>query len=114
MRLRVKSVFSVLRTKGFIARMNFSCCMSCGLAEMEEILKKRGKEKWCFWHNQDDISMREGHNLMLRYGNIDPKESVAAGKEVCEELDRVGLAWNWNGSSEKCIEVLQESHEEEQ
>lgn len=87
-------VFPILRKRGYLARMNFSCCSSCAgydLASKAAELAKKGKPPTgcAFWHHQDEDGYLRSGRLALRYGQLDTSEVGKVGKDskaVGEEL----------------------------
>ena len=117
---KLMGAFRELGKLGVIARHNFLCCQSCGAAELNRIMIEKivlGEEVkgGVFYHVQDnDRLFLEGGDLMIRYLEaVDDDEvrmSTLTVKElgdlVCEVFSRYGLAFEWNGSPAKAIEVL--------
>ena len=100
---RISAAFKSLRKLGYVAKMNFMCCMGCGLAAMPET------DKWVFWHQQDDDHAFEKvnrwadkprnlqHDLMLRWGG-DANLIISA-------LRAERLTVEWYGQENRCIQV---------
>jgi hypothetical protein len=112
--------FRELGKLGVIARHNFLCCQSCGVAELNRLMIEKivwGEEVKgaVFYHAQDnDHFFWQGGDLMIRYleavDDDDVRISALSVKElgdlVCEVLSRYGLALEWNGSPASAIRVL--------
>ncbi|MFC5890869.1 hypothetical protein RMN57_12275 [Kitasatospora sp. CM 4170] len=110
---RLAAAFDALEEGGVVAAMDFTCCASCGYAEIGGEAEE-GSRGFVFFHQQDTESAAAGAGLMLRYGGFrgagEPKESaerrtVEIGREVVAALEAVGLPVEWNGSPDKAIHV---------
>lgn len=103
---RLTTAFTLLEEAGFVARENFACCRSCGLAEIgaEAPPESRG---FVFFHYQCTEHAAAGHGLSLYYGGFDGTEdtTTAVGREVVAALERAGLATRWDGNPGTAIEV---------
>lgn len=107
-RPRVAEAFKALRKTGRICRMAFRCCMSCATAELEPMLKERGKSAAVYFHRQDDESFRDGYDLHIRYAPLDGDDTVAweaLGHQVVEELKAQGLVVEWDGDVHNTVVV---------
>lgn len=100
---RIRSAFRRLRSRGFVARMNFSCCSGCACAELEHLGVKAGDDV-AYYHEQDaeafdDRGMiaERGGSLMIRHSG-DTYAIVGA-------LSWAGLHVEWDGDTATCIEV---------
>jgi hypothetical protein len=112
---RLDLAFEKLEDAGIVARQHFTCCGTCGVAEMgAEVseaeargLKVRG---YVFFHQQDTDSAVEGHGLYLNYGAIEDGEpkALAVGREIVAAIESCGLKTNWDGSWDKRIGVTLE------
>lgn len=101
---RLDTAFAELEQQGIVCRQNFSCCGTCGSAEIwdelataeEAGLTVRG---YAFYHIQDTESAVDGHGLYLNYGAIEDGEAAALqiAREVIATLERHGLRTTWNG-----------------
>ncbi|MET9403076.1 hypothetical protein [Kitasatospora sp. NPDC002965] len=110
---RLEAAFDSLEEQGIVAAMDFTCCASCGYAEIggEADEDSRG---FVFFHQQDTERVATGGSLMLRYGGfqVDGESTEAAvrrtvrvGREVVSALKEVGLPVKWDGSPEVAITV---------
>ncbi len=109
---RLDAAFADLEKLGIVCRQNFSCCCTCGAAEIgDEMAAERegGREVmgFAFYHMQDTEGAVEGGTLWLSYGSILRGEEAALGiaKEVIEHLERHGLSTVWDGSWQTRITV---------
>lgn len=109
---RIDAAFAELEEAGVIARQNYSCCMTCGSAEIfDEVmaahdagLPARG---YAFYHMQDTEAAVEGGGVHLGYGAVDEGEAaaLAIGREIVATLEAHGLRTDWNGSWDRRIGV---------
>ncbi|MEU9084971.1 hypothetical protein [Streptomyces sp. NPDC048357] len=104
---RITRAFAALEASGITARENFTCCRSCGLAEIwaDGAEDARG---FVFFHAQSTEGAAAGHDLFLMYGGFEPDEAltVAVGREVVAALEGEGLAWGWSGGAHDAIRVV--------
>ena len=105
---RLAEAFNALEAGGVTARMNFTCCGSCGRAEIGAEAAE-GAHGFAFFHSQDTDRVAEGGPLWLAYGHfVDAPGGVTTaevGAEVVAALTAAGLRAEWNGSPEKAIRV---------
>ena len=83
-RSRISSAFSELRRRGWVARMNFSCCMGCGFSEIGD-----ENENVVFFHRQDNEDLNEKAGCYLAWGGN--------AEELLFALTKQGLAVRWDG-----------------
>jgi len=98
-RARLNSAFRDLRKSGFVARQNFTCCQSCGLAALP-----KGTENYAFYHRQDAACLRDARKpdqvgVHLAWGGD--------GEQVAAAMRRAGLTVDWNGSESRRIWVCE-------
>jgi len=115
MKTLVGNSFKQLRSKGFIARQGYLCCMSCASSNIYSYWKKMknrsSKRGAVYYHAQDRDSFNHRGVLWLRFSSLSDKdeESDAAmksvGAQIVEVLRANGLHPNWNGDRGTCIEV---------
>ena len=101
---KLDSAFKALEEAGIVCRQNFSCCGTCGSAEIVDEMKAApdtGREirGYCFYHMQDTESAVVGHGLYLNYGSTVRAERawVDTGREIDNALKKAGLKTRWNG-----------------
>ncbi len=110
---RLEAAFDALEELGIVAAMDFTCCASCGYAEIggEAEEDSRG---FVFFHQQDTERVADGGALMLRYGGfqVDGESTEAAvrrtaevGRAVVAALTAAGLPAEWDGAPETAITV---------
>ena len=113
-RHRVQAAFGELRKVGFLTKTNFSCCMTCAVAELGEIAEKRRRNRAVYWHRQDEEHFRKGGVLDVRYCYLPPKGiegettglETQIGEQVADALRKAGLVVEWNGNPATTIEVV--------
>lgn len=100
---RIDAAFAALEAKGIVARQDFTCCQTCGHAEIgdeiDAFAKKAKAVGYIFYHRQDTESACENGTLYLAYGSVtDSKEdAVKVGETVRDALQQHGLNVVWNG-----------------
>lgn len=110
---RLDAAFEELETTGVICRQDFTCCGTCGAAEIgmeiEEFERNRGVRArgYAFYHMQDTERAIEGHGVYLGYGAAEAGEAaaLAVGCEIVAALRSHGLKPEWDGSWGKRIHV---------
>jgi hypothetical protein len=109
---RLDTAFAALTAAGIVARQDFTCCSSCGAAEIgdEIALVTAGGTTvrgYAFYHQQSTEAAVDGNALMLTYGALEDDEvaAVQIGHEVVAVLAAHGFQCDWDGNIEKCIGV---------
>jgi len=109
---RLDQVFEDLEHQGIISRQNFSCCGTCGSAEiLDEMSAAQNKGKkvrgYAFYHVQDTESAVEGEGIYLNYGSVynNYLAQVLAGHKIAKVIKNHGLKVEWNGSLRRRIFV---------
>ncbi|MET9731593.1 hypothetical protein ABZZ79_13290 [Streptomyces sp. NPDC006458] len=102
---RITRSFAALEGGGITARENFTCCRSCGMAEIGA--EREDARGFVFFHQQVTEHAAEGHGLVLHYGGFDGSEATttAVGREVVAALTAAGLSTDWDGNPGKAISV---------
>jgi hypothetical protein len=102
---RIDAAFAELEEAGVISRQNYSCCMTCGSAEIfDEMLAAQDAgtpvRGYAFYHVQDTEAAVEGRGVHLGYGAVEEGEAaaLAIGREIVATLEAHGLRTDWNGS----------------
>ncbi|MDQ2756128.1 MAG: hypothetical protein M3Y71_06125 [Actinomycetota bacterium] len=101
---RVRDAFAALETDGIVARMSFTCCQTCGHAEIdgERGVASRG---YVFFDQQDAERLAPGgSDLFLAFGGYEVPDEVVAG-EVVAALTTQGLAVEWDGTAAQRVLV---------
>ncbi|MFJ8043508.1 DUF6891 domain-containing protein [Kitasatospora sp. NPDC096147] len=103
---RLTRAFAALERSGVTAREHFTCCRSCGQAEIggEAAPGSRG---FVYFHSQSGEAAASGHGLTLHYGGFDgtAATTTAVGHEVVAALHAVGLRTVWDGTPERAVTV---------
>ncbi|MER6493555.1 MULTISPECIES: DUF6891 domain-containing protein [Streptomyces] len=103
---RLTRAFDALTTRGVTARENFTCCRTCGTAEIGAE-RAEGDRGFVYFHTQCTESAAEGRGLMLLYGGFDGSAETTreVGHDVVAELGAAGLSAVWDGDPDKAIEI---------
>lgn len=124
----ISTAFKALRKQGFIARQDFSCCTSCGCAEIATDAKESKKPVlgYTFYNSQNaeilkstregDYLRRNAHNagrsvsVYLAFGSTLPDATEAmpraVGNIIKTELEKCpGAVVDWDGTAEQKIGV---------
>jgi len=109
---RLDRAFDELNRAGIVSRQNFSCCGTCGAAEIECEMKDEEEKGitvrgYTFYHMQDTESATDGYGLCLNYGSVVNGEeaAISIGHEIVDAMQRNGLKTQWDGSWSKRIIV---------
>lgn len=102
----LRAAFSKLRAEGIVARMNFACCQSCGLAELPQ--EEANKNGYVFYHHQDAERLKNKGEVWLAWGiaGTGKNKQEKFGRRVCDILEGAGLRIFWNGDASRRIEVV--------
>ncbi|RAY12239.1 hypothetical protein DPM19_26340 [Actinomadura craniellae] len=108
---RLARAFARLRESGIVAEENFTCCQTCGLAEIGgQVPEGAVMDGYTYFHQQDTEGAAAGGTLLLAYGVFasaqDEDGATAVGARVVAALHTEGLRTEWNGSSAQRITVL--------
>lgn len=88
-REQLAKAFLALRQSGIYAEQNWTCCQSCGFAEMETEKGAKANSKVLFYHGQDEEKLSQG-SIYLAHRNIKDTDLQA--------LRDAGLVVEWNGN----------------
>ena len=109
---RLEAAFDQLEATGILARHNYSCCGTCGAAEIWDELQAaldqgRAVRGYTFYHEQDTEAAVDGDGIFLNYGSAeDSKPAIKAmAEEIIAALRTHGLEVEWAGSLDKRIQV---------
>jgi hypothetical protein len=108
---RLDAAFAALEERGIVARQNFTCCQSCGHAEIgdeiEEFEEHGTPVGYAFYHMQDTERAAETGTFYIAYGSVEdsPEDAIKVGHAIVEGLREQGLTVRWNGelSERICI-----------
>lgn len=103
---RLSRAFTALEATGITARENFTCCRTCGQAEIGAAGSPDARGH-VYFHSQCTDSAAAGHGLTLLYGGFDgsPDTTASIGQEVVAALRETGLPVEWNGDPSRAITV---------
>ncbi|MDH6114526.1 hypothetical protein P3T36_000926 [Kitasatospora sp. MAP12-15] len=103
---RLTRAFSALEAVGITAAENFTCCRSCGQAEIGAAGSPDARG-FVYFHTQCTDSAVAGQGLMLLYGGFDSstETTAAIGREVAAALQAVGLPVEWDGDPSRAVKV---------
>lgn len=96
--------FLDLGNSGITSEMDFTCCNSCGTAEIRGIASG-GARGYVFFHQQDTEAVAMGGDLLLSYGSFDGSPTESIGHEIVAKLTEAGFSPVWNGSPDQRIEL---------
>lgn len=96
----VRAAFKQLRREGYAARMNFSCCGSCGSYELSEVVKERGLNGYVFWNRQTNDAF-DGEELKSSLWLAWDGDATV----IVKALRDAGLNVEHDGEASRCIEV---------
>lgn len=108
---RLDGCFAELEKDGIVARQNFTCCQTCGHAEMGDEIESAKKEGavsgYTFYHQQDTERAAEGGGVYLAYGSLSGEEprTLEVAQRIAEALSRSGLKVTWDGTVSQRIRV---------
>ncbi|MEU0568516.1 hypothetical protein ABZ297_24470 [Nonomuraea sp. NPDC005983] len=107
---RLEKAFAYLNKAGIVARENFTCCQTCGVAEIGgEVPDGVSRDGFVFYHQQDTENAVTDGELRLSYGTFtsdsDPVKAVEVGERVMAALNAQGLRTKWDGSHRSRITV---------
>ncbi|GAA3443657.1 DUF6891 domain-containing protein [Planomonospora venezuelensis] len=103
---RLGRAFAALEASGITAREDFTCCRTCGQAEIGAAGSPDARG-YVYFHSQCTDSAAAGHGLALLYGGFDgsPDTTASIGREVVAALRETGLSVEWNGDPARSIAV---------
>lgn len=103
---RLDRAFAALEARRIVARQNFTCCRTCGHAEIGDEMAATSRG-YTFFHMQDTDDAVDGSGLYLAFGatTAEPEAEVAIGREVTAALRAEGLAVEWEETNRARIFV---------
>lgn len=117
---RLDAAFEELNAGGIMARHNWTCCGTCGRAEMpDEFNRLEGEWEgtpiigYTFYHQQGTEGAAAGGGLYLSYGSCEGadneteyvKQCLDIAETVCTTLRKHDLKVTWDGSYDKTIHI---------
>jgi hypothetical protein len=110
----LEQAFEDLEKQGIVARENWTCCQTCGHAEIGEEMEEAQEDDedrpvigYTFYHQQDTDSAVEGAGVMLAYGSVSEENTLDVPKKIVETLSRHGLKVKWDGTLKERILIEQ-------
>ena len=103
----IDACFKELRIYGWAAEKDWTCCNTCGHAEMEDYF---GKEKpYVFYHMQgaDELNSKGSVHLSYGIGGATENQIIKKAKKLCETLEAYNLTPEWNGKLETKIKITE-------
>ncbi|KAH7176144.1 hypothetical protein EDB81DRAFT_596947, partial [Dactylonectria macrodidyma] len=101
-----KAFSSLERNRKILARMNLTCCQTCGV---EEISGDRDDDSrgYVFFHEQDTEGVIAGGDLALAFGSFTKSEKKTrdVGDIIARSLRRAGLRVEWKQDTGRRIMV---------
>lgn len=85
--------FIEMREKGYFAKRNFSCCQSCGWADLSD----EEAEKAVFTHRQDEEMLEDSGVTYICWSGD--------GQEIYNILTKNGLEVSWDGSDDTRMKI---------
>lgn len=101
----LNTIFKELRQQGFIARQHFTCCSTCGWAEIENKLDGALDEQTnvVFYHSQDseafDKDTKDLTSILYLAWSGD-------GNKIAETVRKHGFEVKWDGTASYRIGVM--------
>ena len=106
-RARVARAFRTLATHNILARTNFLCCQSCGVAGMRARAKGSRWTGYAFYHAQDadafDATGRLQQEMYIAFGVFAGRDPKEVGVHVANALRTAGLTVSWTGRTDQRI-----------
>ena len=107
---RLEQVFQVLKNKGVLCLHNAGYTMSDGHSDASEEISNYPKGSfygYCFYHGQDLERAVFGHGLMIAFDHIegDVPDKLKVAMAVADELKKNGFEIEWDGSTDKRINI---------
>lgn len=89
-----------------LARMNYACCRTCGVAEIG-VGGNEDAQGYVFFHEQGTKGLVSSGRVFLYFGAFteSKSENEAIGRAVVESLRGEGLSVEWTGDLNTAIEV---------
>lgn len=110
---RLDEAFAELESRGIVCRQDFTCCSTCGQAEIGAEMGDAEDEGvvvkgYVFYHSQDTDAAVEGRGVYLKYGAVAAGDAAgeAIGRETVEVLTAHGLRTEWSGRLSECVRVF--------
>lgn len=101
---RLDAAFARLEAEGIVARQDFTCCQTCGHAEIWGEIRAAQKAHpiagYVFYHRQDTEYVVESGKLYLAFGAVEKGEASerAVGQRIVAVMREAGFTVEWKGS----------------
>ncbi len=108
---RLDAVFARLEAEGIVARQNFTCCQTCGHAEIWDEIRATQKQQpvtgYVFYHAQDTESALYHGALYLAFGAVEKGKAatLTVAQRAAAVLREAGFTVEWNGSVKQRISL---------
>jgi hypothetical protein len=107
---RLEQAFSALDKRNILCLHNAGYTISEGHQEVFEVLSDSPGHSYigyCFYHGQDLERAVDGGGLMIAFDHIegDVPDKIKIGVALKEELEKVGFKLDWDGTTEKRINI---------
>ena len=99
---KIDAAFEKLWDLGIMAIKDWTCCQTCGHAEIKEELEECGMTNYVFYHDQDTDDLNERGYTYLAF-DLDKN----AKKLVMKVFKHYGLNPEWNGSEKTRIKITE-------
>lgn len=98
---KLRKAFALMRKKGVVAKMNWKCCQTCGIAAIAESAPR--PLRYAFYHRQDAEAL-PGGPLYIAFGSLNKggdqgRAALEAGNIVRDCLVRAGFEPTWDGTT---------------
>jgi hypothetical protein len=111
---KLDRAFDELEQNGIVSRQNFTCCQTCGHAEIWEEVEQAKQDSeikgYVFYHWQDTERAVEEGRLYLAYGALDSSDDATklVAQSIVDTIQKHGFKVDWNGSLDKriCVEDI--------
>ena len=100
-----------LEGNGVVMRQDFTCCQTCGHAEIGEEIRNfettgRQARGYAFFHQQATESVVDGGDINFAYGAVGGQATaLEIAKNVADAMRSAGLKVDWNGKTSMCVMV---------
>ena len=98
----IDACFKELRIYGWAAEKDWTCCNTCGPAEMEDYF---GKEKpYVFYHMQGAELFNKTGQVYLNHGAYGPQR-IKKARQLFKTLEDYNLKPEWDGMLDTAIKI---------
>jgi hypothetical protein len=103
---RIERAFAALEKKNILTRMNFTCCNTCGSAEIGGDRQEEDRG-YAFFHEQSMETAISNGELYINFGSFSRSvtRDVEVGKTIVRALKKAGLTVKWNNDPDTKIKV---------